>query len=177
LVTVRENLAMDLAFEHKYDEAVSFARDALEIARKNSGEETAPVAIALRTLATVEESKGDATAAETHFRAAYDLGEKLHAQHISASYEWKVPLADFLVGKKRCDEALPLLRSAKTDREVEHDEDVIGALMITLLIDACEGTRDSAVDRETVDALRKIRAVDKELFPTSASLLISSAHR
>ena len=92
------------------------AQDALAIARKNSGDETAPVAIALRVLAEMEELKGDSADAETHFRAAYDLGEKLHAQHISSAYEWKVPLADFLVGKNRCDEALPLLHEAAIRR-------------------------------------------------------------
>ncbi len=176
LVTVRENLALDLASEHKYENAAAFAREALEIARRNSGEATAPTAVALRVLGTIEEVKGDAADAETHFRAAYDLGEKLHAQSISSSAEWKIPLADFLVGKNRCGEALPLLRGARTDLEAEHSDDAIAASMISLLLHACDGTRGSADDRAAVDALRKIPAVEKEMYPTAESLL-NSAHR
>jgi hypothetical protein len=164
-----------LAAEHKYADSVIAARDALQIARKNSGEGTAPVAIALRTLAASEELNGDAADAETHFRAAYDLGEKLHAQHISAAYEWKVPLADFLVGKKRCGEALPLLRSAAADRHDAHEEEPIGMAMLTLLTDRCEGTSGSAGDRAAVEKLRTIPAVEKELYPTAASLF-AEAH-
>ena len=156
--------------------AAAFAREALEIARRNSGEATAPTAVALRVLGTIEEVKGDAADAETHFRAAYDLGEKLHAQSISSSAEWKIPLADFLVGKNRCGEALPLLRGARTDLEAEHSDDAIAASMISLLLHACDGTRGSADDRAAVDALRKIPAVEKEMYPTAESLL-NSAHR
>jgi eukaryotic-like serine/threonine-protein kinase len=170
LATVRENLASALAAEHKYVDAAAAARDALDIARKNSGEETAPVAIALRVLASMEELEGDAAHAEAHFRAAYDLGEKLHAQHISAAYEWKVPLADFLVGKNRCDEALTLLRSANADRTAENAQDPIGVAMTTLLTDRCEGTSNSPGDRAAIEKLRAIPAVEKELYPTAAAL-------
>jgi tetratricopeptide (TPR) repeat protein len=166
LATVRENLATALAAQHKYREAVASARDALDVARKNSGEGTAPFAVALRVLAAAEELAGDAEA-ESHFRAAYDLGEKLHAQHISAAAEWKIPLADFLVGKDRCDEALPLLRSAQAD---VNDDVQIGKPMITLLIDHCEGSNGSSADRAVVEHLRTIPAVERELYPTAAAL-------
>jgi tetratricopeptide (TPR) repeat protein len=175
LATARENLAAALTVEHKYAAAVIAAQEALDIARKNSGEATAPVAIALRVLAETEEFEGDMAHAEAHFRAAYDLGEKLHAQRISSADEWKVPLADFLVGQKRCDEAVPLLRGAQADRAESHVTEPISAGSIALLIASCEGKRGIADGRSAVESLRRIPAVEQELYPTSAALLAAAA--
>ncbi len=177
LATVRENLASTLELEHRYDEAVACAREAVEISRKSSGDGTAPVAIALRGLAVAEELAGDAVNAEMHFRAAFELGEKLHKQQISSADEWKIPLADFLVGQQRCDEALQLLESATADRAETHADDAIGTLTIALLADQCNGERGSAGDRTAVEKLQAIPAVDKELLPTTAALFAGAAHK
>jgi len=171
LATVRENLAAALSAQRKYAEAVAAAKDAVAIARRNSGEQTAPVAVALRVLAATEELKGDAADAEAHFRAAYELGEKLHAQRISSAYEWKIPLADFLVGKNRCSEALPLLHEAAADEAASKVDEPMVLASTQLLTDQCEGTRDSPKDRDAMARLRAIPAIDKELYPTAASLL------
>ena len=175
LATAHENLSTTLLLEHKYDESVVAAREALELSRKSSGERTAPVAVALRVLGVAEEAAGEIVAAEADFRAAFDLGESLHKQNISSADEWKVPLADLLVGEHRCDEAVPLLRTAQTDMADAHTDNAIESLSITLLLDQCDGKGGSANDRAVSEKLLAIPAVDKELYPTAAAMLASAA--
>jgi serine/threonine-protein kinase len=169
--TAYENLGSALTAQHNYTQAVQAGRSALEEARANSGADSAPVAIALRSLAAAEELAGDNASAETHFRAAYELGEKLHAQNISAAYEWKVPLADFLVGRNRCDEAVTLLRSAQDDRTAAKVDEPIGAATIVLLLNRC-GAADSTA--AALQAIGKIPFPQADMYPTAAALLAAS---
>jgi hypothetical protein len=177
LVKVRENLAKALASERKYTEAVSMAQAALADARSSSGDGTAQVAVALRVLASTEELAGDDADAEAHFRAAYDLGEKLHAKRISSADEWMVPLADFLVGKNRCGEALPLLRNAQADQNANHASESIAGLSTKLLLARCEGRASASAFNEAAGKLRTIPAIDKEVYPSTAALLAGTQAR
>ena len=111
-VLTLQNLATSLELEGRASEALRSARQALDLQRRREGETSGNVAIAVRSVAIAEELAGDSRAAERDFRAGLQMGEELAPTHGNATYEWKIPLADLLVGAHRCEEARALLAGA-----------------------------------------------------------------
>ena len=103
--------------------------------RRKSGN----VAVALREVAIAEELCGEAGLAEQDFRAGLHLGEALMPlSRGNATYEWRIPLADFLVGSGRCSEAEPLLAGALAEiAAARHPVDPIWLLQAQLLSAHC----------------------------------------
>jgi hypothetical protein len=130
--------------------------------------------VALRSLAVAEEMSGETEAAERDFRAAVRLGESLARAHGIARYEWGIPLADLLVGAKRCAEARPLLADGLAEIEGAHRPVApIWRLQQQLLEGRC--ARGSAQGAEATKAarasLRAIPGVEVDLYPTARALL------
>ena len=170
----RENLATTLEQEGRPREALELARQALALQRRREGETSGNVAVALRSVAVAEEMCGEASLAEQDFRAGLRLGEELTPSRGNATYEWRIPLADFLAGASRCSEALPLLAGALAEIDgVHRPVDPIWGLQARLLQAHCtppSGARgDSA--RTARAALRSMPAVEVDLYPTARALL------
>lgn len=176
----RENLATTLELEGRPREALDLARQALEIQRKREGDASGNVAVALRMAALAEEMCGEATLAERDFRAGLRLGEKLAPSRGNATYEWRIPLADFLVGAGRCSEAVPLLDGALSEiAGSRRPVDPIWRLQARLLRAHCaRPSRARADEVEKVRAvLRALPAVEVDLYPTARNLLGGSHGR
>ncbi len=170
----RENLAATLEQEGKPREALGLARQALDLQRRREGEASGNVAVALRSVAIAEELCGEAGPAERDFRASLRLGEKLAPSRDNATYEWRIPLADFLVGANRCSEAEPLLAGALAEIDGAHRPvDPIWRLEARLLRAHCarpSGGRSDAV-APVLAALRAMPAVEVDLYPAARTLL------
>lgn len=179
-VLVRENLATTLEREGRPREALEFARQALELQRRREGEISGNVAVALRLVAVAEELCGETGLAERDFRASLRLGEQLSPSRGNATWEWRIPLADFLVGEGRCPEALPLLTGALAEMDgARRPVDPIWRLQARLLRAHCaRPSRARADDVEEVRAvLRAMPAVEVDLYPTARNLLGGSRGR
>ena len=173
--TDSENLASALTLQGKYAEAVDYARRAVAIQTQREGEVSGNNAVALLGLATVEERAGAVADAERDFRAALAIGEKLHAaQHIDM-FQWRLPLADFLVGADRCVEARPLLEAVNDElRPREPLRDPLPILQAHLLQGQCLGGKEgAALQAQARDELHKLPSVEVDLYPTSTKLLAS----
>jgi serine/threonine protein kinase len=170
----RENLATSLEIEGRARAAVPFAREALELQRRREGETSGNVAIALRSLALAEEQSGDARKAEKDFRSGLRMGEQLALTHGNATYEWKVPLADFLVGANRCPEALALLASATAElQKVRTTADPIWRLEEQVLTGECtpQSPKSARALRAARETLRAMPGADVDVLPTVRALL------
>ena len=169
----RENLAAMLEREGRPREALEVARQALAMQRRREGETSGNVAVALRTVAVAEELCGESDLAEQDFRAGLRLGEQLTSSRGNATYEWRIPLADFLVGSGRCSEALPLLTGAIAEIDaVRRPVDPIWRLQARLLQDSCTrpfGTRGDAARTIRAD-LGRMPSVEIDLYPTARTL-------
>ncbi len=172
----RENLAATLEMEGKAGAAVDVARQAVELQRRREGKTSGNVAVALRSLAVAEEMNGDGLHAEADFRAGLRMGEDLAPTHGNATYEWRIPLADFLVGASRCDEALPLLASATSEIGTIATVDPIWRLQAELLAARCQrpGSGWVAQSRTARRALRAMPGVEVDLYPTARKLLLAA---
>jgi serine/threonine-protein kinase len=169
----RQNLAGALEIEGKLAAAVDLAREALQVQRRREGMTSANVAVALRSLALAEEMNGEASHAEADFRAGLAMGAALARTHRIDTYEWKVPLADFLVGAQRCDEALPLLASATAEIADVKAADPIWQPQIDLLAARCDPSSPRSDERMRAASrtLRALPAVDVDLYPTARGIL------
>ena len=170
----RENLATTLEREGRPREALEVARQALEIQRRREGETSSNVAVALRLVAVAEEMCGEAGLAEQDFRASLRLEEGLASSRGKATYRWRIPLADFLVGANRCSEAKPLLAGALAEiAAARHPVDPIWLLQAQLLSAHCEPSsiRSAAAMRTARKALRAMPAVEVDLYPAARTLL------
>jgi serine/threonine-protein kinase len=143
-VTARENLASALAMQNRTAEAVQFAEAAVAQIRDDEGEVSSNVAVALRLLGEVQELNGDFANAEKSFRAALTIGEAMTKKGSSVMYEWRIPLADFLVGRRRCEEAMPLLDAAIEQIDTTKSVDPRVRPAAQLLRAACLGDRAEA---------------------------------
>ncbi len=170
----RENLAATLEQEGRPREALGLARQALDLQRRREGEASGNVAVALRSVAVAEELCGEAGPAEQDFRAGLRLGEQLASSRGSATYEWRIPLADFFVGAGRCSEAGPLLAAALAEIDgARHPVDPIWRLEAQLLRAHCARPSGPGSDdgRAVRTALRLMPAVEVDLYPTARALL------
>jgi tetratricopeptide (TPR) repeat protein len=172
-----QNLAATLDAEGKFDEALTFARRALAFREKSEGAVSGNVAVALRLVALAEERRGDAPAAEHDFREALHMSEQLPASQAAAVYPWKIALADFLAGARRCDEATPLLESALGELgRIPTRADPHWQPQAQLLLGDCERStarRDEGAQIVSAarHALRTMPAVEIDLYPTARNLL------
>ena len=170
----RENLATTLEREGRPREALELARQALELQRRREGESSGNVALAIREVAIAEEMCGEAGLAERDFRAGLRLGEELAPSRGKATYKWRIPLADFLVGSGRCSEARPLLAGAIAEIDgASRPVDPIWRLQAHLLQAHCARPSGVGADgaKEVRMALRLMPAVDVDLYPTARALL------
>ena len=175
----RENLSTTLEMEGKFSEAVMLSKQAVEIQRQHEGDGTANVAIALRHLAVAEDLDGDPDSAEKDFRAALAMGEQVAVSHAIGVFQWRIPLADFLVGHARCAEALPLLDAAQNDLAKDHPASV-WLSQAQLLRGECliaSGARQEegmALLTSARSALRQLPGIEVDLYPTALKLLAPS---
>jgi serine/threonine-protein kinase len=171
--TDSENLSSALTLQGKFMEAVNYARRAVAIQKQREGEISGNTAVALRGLAEAEEIQGASADAERDFRAVLAIGEKLRAsQHIDM-YQWRLPLADYLVGANRCAEAMPLLSEIIEELRPRLPlRDPLPILQAHLLQGQCMGGRDgTALRMQARRELHKLPSVDVDMYPTAARLL------
>ena len=170
-----ENLSNALSLQGKFAEGVDYARRAVAIQKQREGEISGNTAVALRSLAEAEEIQGSSADAERDFRAVLAIGEKLRAsQHIDM-YQWRLPLADYLVGANRCAEAMPLLSEIIDELRPRLPlRDPLPILQAHLLQGKCLGGKEgTALQAQARDELHKLPSVEVDLYPTSAKLLAS----
>lgn len=173
-VSDSQNLASTLDMQGHFAEAVKFARNALDLQRHREGESSGNVAVAFRSLAIAEQYAGDMTSAEHDYREALRIGKHLVGEQGIALYRWQIPLADLLVGNSRCDEALPLLRTALTS--LDEDADPLWRPQASLLLGQClvlggYHAQGDALVRASRDELQSLPGVDVDVYPTVRSLL------
>ena len=174
VVSDYQNLAMTLQELGKPEEAVDYARRALNMQRMREGASSGNVAVALRSLAIAEQYAGDTTAAERDYREALRIGEHLAGEQGIALYRWQIPLSDLLVGEKRCDEAVSMLRTALAS--LDEDADPLGRPEASLLLGQClvlGGNRVQGGEllRASRGELQALAGVDMDVYPTVRSLL------
>ena len=175
-----ENLAGTLEREGKFDEALTYARRALDLARTHAGAESRNVAVALRLLALAEEMDGDAGSAERDFRSALQMRERLASVRQSDIFLWQIPLADLLVGTRRCPEAIAFLDSADVAMQANEHPGPPWQAEAQLLRGQCliaNGHHDdgAAMQAAARAALRPLSAIEAELYPTAQKLFAPPA--
>jgi tetratricopeptide (TPR) repeat protein len=179
--TNSENLANTLIREGKFAEAVSHARRAVAIQKQREGEVSGNTAVAMVGLADAEERAGSYADAERDFRAALAIGEKLHAGQDVGLYQWQLPLADLLVGRERCTEAMPLLDAVLAElKPLQPLRDPLPWLQAQLLQGKCLVVARHTAQGETLltrtrARLRTLPGVEVDLFPTAGKVFAVSA--
>ncbi len=176
-VTGRENLSSALALQNKTAEAVQFAEAAVAQIREDEGDVSSNLAVALRVLGQMQMLNGDFANAEKSYRAALTIGEAMTKKGSSIMYEWRIPLADLLVGRHRCDEAMPLLDASIA--QIDKTEDVAPEVRpsVQLLRAACLGDRAEAAQlgADARQRLATVPDVQNELYPTTLGMFRSTA--
>ena len=176
-VTGRENLASALAMQNKTAEAVPFAEAAVVQIREDEGEVSSNLAVALRTLGVMQQLNGDFAGSEKSLRSALTIGEAMTKKGSSIMYEWRIPLADLLVGRHRCEEAMPLLDASIAQIDATPDVDVQVRPTVQLLRSECLGDRAEAA-KLSADSRKRLAAisdVEADLYPTTLGILQSNA--
>ncbi|MBS0569203.1 MAG: serine/threonine protein kinase [Proteobacteria bacterium] len=172
-----ENLANTLMKQGKFAEAISYEQRAVAIQTQREGEVSGNTAVALVGLAVAEELAGTNADAERDFRAALAVGEKLHASHDIDLFQWRLPLADFLVGRERCAEAEPLLDAIVTElKPREPLRDPLALLETQLLQGQCliaakHKAQGEVLQNDARVQLRKMPGIEVDLYATTARLL------
>lgn len=175
-VATIENLANTLMMQGKLAEAVEVERRAVAIVKQREGEESGNANVALEVLAGAEQRAGADADAERDFRSALAVGERLHASQNIDMYQWRLPLADFLVGKQRCVEASPLLDAVIEElesRQPSHDPlpwQQAQLLHAQCLIAAGHARQGEALQNSAREQLRKLPSVEQDLYPTARKL-------
>ncbi|MBS0555804.1 MAG: serine/threonine protein kinase [Proteobacteria bacterium] len=174
--TANENLASTLIVEGKFAEAVGYAQRAVEIQKAREGEVSGNTAVALNGLGVAEQLNGASADAERDFRAALAIGEILHATQNIDLFQWRLPLADFLVGAKRCAEAVPLLELVVGELKPRMPlRDPLPLAQAHLLLGHCRGGADgAAMQAGAREALRAMPAVAIDMYPQARKLLATA---
>ena len=172
-----ENLATTLIGEGKFAEAVSYEQRAVEIQKQREGEVSGNTAVALSSLGVAEEWNGASADAERDLRAALAIGEKLHATQNIDMFQWRLPLADLLIGEKRCDEAVPLLDAVIDELKPRMPlRDSLPLDQTHLLLGYCRGGAEGVeMHAAARKALRAIPVMEMDLFPTARKLFLESS--
>jgi tetratricopeptide (TPR) repeat protein len=177
IAMAQQNLAATLGEEGRFAEAIALDKESVALQERREGKVSGNVAVALRSLAAAEESRGEGDAAEKDFRAALAMGETLRqARKVGQTYEWKIPLADLLAGRERCDEALPLLREAQDEIALAtaHAGPIWGAEARLLNGHCLAATRrpgGAEMERAARAELNLIPTIQMDLYPTARKLL------
>ena len=117
------NLAVDLFYQDKYDEAVRHTREALALRREHLGNDHPDVAHSLHTLASILQGKGDLDEIESLFREALAIHRKSHGStHPAVGYTLNA-LALVLEENAKYDEAFTILEEALTIFKQVHGEE------------------------------------------------------
>jgi len=173
----RQNLASALSLQGKHAEAVEWQRRAYEIQKSREGEISPVTAVALRELAIAEELAGADAGAERDFRGALALAEQVGKTDPIALRGWRVPLAAFLIGKGRCNEAVPLLENSLDESGDETaSADPVAHPQMLLLLEACGPIVGRQPGKHPVDAcsaLLSLPGVEADSYPTTRKLLAS----
>ena len=171
-----ENLASTLIQQDKFAEAVGYERRAVDIQKQREGEVSGNTAVALDGLAVAEDLNGSTADAERDFRAALVIGEKLHATQNIDMFQWRLPLADFLIGEKRCEQAVPLLNAVIDELKPRMPlRDPLPLYQAHLLLGQCQGGKEGAAMQAAArKALCAIPAVEIDIYPTARKFLIAS---
>ncbi len=175
-----ENLASALMQEGKFAEAVTYERRAVDIQRQREGEISGNTAVALRQLGIAEALNGADVEAERDLRAALATGEKLQTAHGMEMYQWRLPLADYLVGCRRCEEAKPLLDAViaelKPRMPLQDTSPLQQAQMLQGYCSVAAGTRTEGESMLTAarKGLRVLPGIEMDLYPTAQKLLSAS---
>ncbi|QBB71239.1 serine/threonine protein kinase [Pseudolysobacter antarcticus] len=172
-----ENLASVLEQQGKFDEALLYSRQALQLLTKTEGENSTNAIIALRLLALAEELQGDAKNAEQDFRTALSRAAQLPSGRTMATYLLQIPLADFLVGANRCAEAQPLLENALM--QINKPSVTAGPIWgaeAQLLLGRCRAADHANQDGAALEnaarkQLRALPAIEIDLYPATVKLL------
>ena len=157
-VTGRENLAAALAMQNKTAEAVPFAEAAVVQIREDEGEVSSNLAVALRTSRAMQQFNGDFADSEKSLRSALTIGEVMTKKGSSIMYEWRIPLADLLVGRHRCEEAMPLLDASIAQIDATPDVAVKCGPSVQLLRSECLGDRAEAA-KLSADSRKRLAAI------------------
>ena len=153
-----------------------FAEAAVAQIREDEGAVSSNLAVALRTLGQMQHLNGDFADSEKSFRSALTIGEAMTKKGSSIMYEWRIPLADLLVGRHRCDEAMPLLDASIAQIDTTQGVDPQVRPSVQLLRAACLGDRAEAA-KLSADARQRLAAipgVENDLYPTMAAMFRSA---
>ena len=180
VATDSENLANTLIQDGKFAEAVIYARQAVEIQKRHEGEMSGNAAVALRSLGIAEQLNGSDTDAERDLTAALAIGEKLHAAQNIDLFQWRLPLADFFVGKRKCAQAKPLLDAVIAELQPRMPlRDAVPLRQAQLLLGYCREHDISRVQGD--DMLTTVRndllalpGIEMDLYPTARKLLTAA---
>lgn len=164
-----QNLASALSLQGKHAEAISWQRRALELQTVREGAVSTATAVALRELAIAEELGG--SEAEVDFRRALATASESGRANPVALRGWTVPLAAFLAGAGRCEEALPLLRSALDEFERHKASDPLARPQVDLLLAACAPRASTDAIAQACGSLKALPAVTVDVYPTTRRLL------
>jgi tetratricopeptide (TPR) repeat protein len=168
---IHQNLAAALSLQGKHAEAVEWHRRAVAMQDAREGTISAATAVAQRELAIAREWAGED--AEHDYRTALATAAAVDKDHHIALHGWKVPLAAYLVGTARCDEAVPLLKNAL--EELRDTSDPISLPQARLLLGACAPAANLAETEASLAqacrALRSLPGVDVDIYPETRKRL------
>lgn len=177
-----ENLATALSEEGKFAEAVIYDRRAVDIQKRREGEFSGNTAVALRSLGIAEERNGANAEAERELAGALAIGEKLHAAQNMDLFQWRLPLADFFVGRRKCEQAKPLLEAVIAELRPRMPlRDPVPLRQAQLLLEYCLAQERNHAEHESMLAaarkdLRALPSIEMDLYPTARKLLSASPH-
>lgn len=168
-----QNLANALMLQGKHAEAVTWQRRAVDVQQAREGPSSAVMAVALRELAIAKEVAGQDP--EGDYKAALAVATRASRSHVVDLHPWAVALAAYLVGRQRCDEAVPLLQKADgADNANLGEQDAVAVGQRRLLFEACAMVGD-ARGREafarSCQALRAMPGIEADVYPTTRHLL------
>ncbi|HET8943122.1 MAG TPA: serine/threonine-protein kinase [Rudaea sp.] len=180
--TDSENLANTLVQEHKFAEAVIYARQAVDIQKHHEGQLSGNTAVALRGLGIAEQLNGSDTDAERDLAAALAIGNTLHVTQDIDMFQWRLPLADFFVGTHKCEQARPMLDAVVAELKPRMPlRDAVPLRQAQLLLGHCLIRQGSRTQGESMLAaarkdLHALPSIEMDLYPTARKLLSASPH-
>jgi serine/threonine protein kinase len=172
----RLSLARVLIEEGRFEEAIAMTKEAVAVQQRIGGTRSFEYAVALRWLGLAEAQADDAQSAETDFRAALAIEEELHPLGDNLVVRAQLALADFLMSRRRHDEALALLQKAIEQLQKTPDADPIWRAETELLLGRCltvggKSVSGRAMEAQARNALEAIPAVTVDLYPSARKIM------
>ena len=179
-------LALSSAYDSQgeYDEAEKLAQDSLAIFRRGLPADHPKISEALNMIAVLRAARRDFAGAVPLMREVFDrfrrtLGDD-HPDTLTAQNNLAYALlhsGNPLVGRHRCDEAMPLLDASIA--QIDKTEDVAPEVRpsVQLLRAACLGDRAEAAQlgADARQRLATVPDVQNELYPTTLGMFRSTA--